>query len=104
MKFYDLQMNESDKDLVIYALRSLVDQLIDEIEDSCVDTGEQMSAEQSAKTVIDNVITNATHEIEVLQEKLNSRKKKSPVEAPYGYKLDGTPKKRPGRPAKKGKK
>lgn len=102
MKFYDLQMNESDKDLVIYALRSLVDQLIDEIEDSCVDTGEQMTEEQSAKTLVDNVIANATHEIEVLKEQLAANKKTN--DAPYGYKVDGTPKKRPGRPAKKGKK
>jgi len=102
MKFYTLEMNESDKQLVIYALQSLVDQLIDDIEESCIDMGEQMSTEQSAKTVIDNVIANATQEIEALKEQ--GRKKKDPVEAPYGYKLDGTPKKRPGRPAKKGKK
>ena len=103
MKFYTLEPNESDKQLVIYALRSLVDQLIDDIEESCIDMGEQMSTEQSAKTVIDNVSANATQEIEALKEQ--GRKEKSP-DAPWGLKIDGTPKKRPGRPAKskKGKK
>jgi hypothetical protein len=103
MKFYTLEMNELDKELVTYALRSLVDQLIDDIEESCIDMGEQMSTEQSAKTVIDNVIANATHEIETLQGQLDGRKDKSP-DAPWGLKVDGTPKKRPGRPVKKGKK
>lgn len=101
MKFYSLEMNESDKELVVYALRSLVERLADDIEDSCVDMGEAMSTEDSAKAAIDNVIANANHEIEALKDQLANRKKKAPVEAPYGYKKDGTPKKRPGRPAKK---
>ena len=104
MKFYTLEMNEHEKAFVIHALRSMVQQLVDEIEDSCFDEGEPLSAEQSAQIVIDNVIANAAHEIEVLQEQLDGRKEKSPVEAPWGLKVDGTPKKRPGRPAKKGKK
>lgn len=104
MKFYSLEMNESDKELVVYALRSLVERLADDIEDSCVDMGEAMSTEDSAKAAIDNVIANANHEIEALKDQLASRTKKAPVDAPWGLKKDGTPKKRPGRPAKKGKK
>lgn len=34
----------------------------------------------------------------------SDKKIKKAVEAPYGYRLDGTPKKRPGRPTKKGRK
>lgn len=104
MKFYTLEMSEFEKEFVLYALLSTVEKIIDKIEDSGEDIGEQMSAEESAKAVIDNVIANANQEIATLKEQLAERTKKKTNDAPYGYKKDGTPKKRPGRPAKKGKK
>lgn len=115
MKFYNLEMNETEARFVIHAMTDMVEYLVDQIKDSEVDTKdeEQMSTDESARVLVSNVMANAQAEIEQLKVKLAERdaliedlmsSTATSADAPYGLKKDGTPKKRPGRPSKKGKK
>lgn len=125
MNFYTLEMNEAEKVFVVHAIKDMADYLIDQIEDSvCAEEDdESMSMDESAKTLVDNVIANATREIEVLKEQIAERDKEIvrlreemaiPVAvhhtvkenglnpAPHGLKKDGTPAKKRGRKSTKG--
>ena len=124
MKFYSLDMTEEEANFIIKALRDYSERIIDEIKDSEMDD-EEITDEhfEQQNTLLNNVITNATKEIELLKEQLAERDSTieeflSKIEnkpqftatrdfvttAPYGFKKDGSPKKRPGRPSKKGNK
>jgi len=129
MKFYSLDMTEEEANFIIKALRDYSERLIDEIKDSEMDD-EEITDEhfEQQNTLLNNVITNATKEIEILKEQLAERdstieeylsKLEDKLEdkpqftatrdfvttAPYGFKKDGSPRKRPGRPStKKGNK
>lgn len=115
MKFYNLEMNEAEAGFVIHAMQDMVEYLVDQIKDSEIDAddSDEMSADESARVLVSNVMANAQAEIEQLKVKLAERdaliedlvSSATPsADAPYGLKKDGTPKKRPGRPSKKGKK
>lgn len=77
MNFYTLEMNEAEKVFVVHAIKDMADYLIDQIEDSvCAEEDDEpMSMDESAKTLVDNVIANATREIEVLKEQIAERDK-----------------------------
>lgn len=78
--------------------RQITDQLADYLED-------EITSFEMEQTVADNYVANLESEVERLTKLLAEQQ--APIErvpAPYGYKKDGTPKKRIGRPAKKGAK
>ena len=116
-------LTTAERDFLISALLSTTDRILSKIDE---DYGQEpMSEEKSAQTLIDNVVANATHEIEVLKEQIADQdkqianlrqgaaipvavhhtvKKKGLNPAPYGLRKDGTPAKKRGRPATKGSK
>ena len=99
-----ITLTTAQRDFIVNALLFTADSVLDAIDD---EYGEPMTTEESAKTLVDNVLTNANQEIESLKAKITEQErllaKPTKKAAPYGYKADGTPKKKPGRPSTKGK-
>lgn len=115
-------LTTAERDFLISALLSTTDRILSKIDE---DYGQEpMSEEKSTQALIDNVVANATHEIEILKEQIAERdkeinrlreemaipvavhhtvKKKGLNPAPYGLKKDSTPAKKRGRPFTKGK-
>jgi len=98
----ELELNKGQAIFLMEAVKHHARQITDQIADHLED---EITAFELEQTVADNYVANLESEVERLTKLL--AKQQAPIErvpAPYGYKKDGTPKKRIGRPAKKGTK
>jgi len=93
----ELELNKGQAIFLMEAVkqhaRQITDQLADYLED-------EITSFEMEQTAAENYVANLEGEVERLTKLLKAPKERVP--APYGYKKDGTPKKLPGRPAKKG--
>ena len=99
----ELELNKGQAIFLMEAVKHHARQITDQIADHLEDEITTFELEQ---TVAENYVANLEGEVERLTKKLLAEQQ-APIErvpAPYGYKKDGTPKKRIGRPAKKGTK
>jgi hypothetical protein len=95
----ELELNKGQAIFLMEAVKHHARQITDQIADHLED---EITAFELEQTVADNYVANLESEVERLIKLLEAPKERVP--APYGYKKDGTPKKRIGRPAKKGTK
>lgn len=95
----ELELNKGQAIFLMEAVKHHARQITDQIADHLED---EITAFELEQTVADNYVANLEGEVERLTKLLEAPKERVP--APYGYKKDGTPKKRIGRPAKKGTK
>jgi hypothetical protein len=98
----ELELNKGQAIFLMEAVKHHARQITDQIADHLED---EITAFELEQTVADNYVENLESEVERLTKLLAEQQ--APIErvpAPYGYKKDGTPKKRIGRPAKKGTK
>ena len=95
----ELELNKGQAIFLMEAIKHHARQITDQIADHLED---EITAFELEQTVADNYVANLESEVERLIKLLEAPKERVP--APYGYKKDGTPKKRIGRPAKKGTK
>jgi uncharacterized protein (DUF1015 family) len=95
----ELELNKGQAIFLMEAVKQHARQITDQIADHLED---EITAFELEQTVADNYVANLESEVERLIKLLEAPKERVP--APYGYKKDGTPKKRIGRPAKKGTK
>jgi hypothetical protein len=95
----ELELNKGQAIFLMEAVKHHARQITDQIADHLED---EITAFELEQTVADNYVANLESEVERLTKLLEAPKERVP--APYGYKKDGTPKKRIGRPAKKGTK
>ena len=96
----ELELNKGQAIFLMEAVKHHARQITDQIADHLED---EITAFELEQTVADNYVVNLEGEVERLTKLLAEQQ--APIErvpAPYGYKKDGTPKKIPGRPAKKG--
>jgi len=98
----ELELNKGQAIFLMEAVKQHARQITDQIADHLED---EITAFELEQTAAENYVANLESEVERLTKLLAQQQ--APIErvpAPYGYKQDGTPKKRAGRPAKKGTK
>jgi len=96
----ELELTKGEAILVLELIKHGTDELIAQLTDAL---DEENTSEKMEKAAGENYVVNLEREVERLTKLLAEQQ--APIEkvpAPYGYKKDGTPKKIPGRPAKKG--
>lgn len=98
----ELDLNKGQAIFLMEAVKHHARQITDQIADYLEDEITDFEMEQKAA---ENYVANLEGEVERLTKLLAQKETpKERVPAPYGYKKDGTPRKRIGRPAKKGTK
>lgn len=98
----ELDLNKGQAIFLMEAVKHHARQITDQIADYLEDEITDFEMEQKAA---ENYVANLESEVERLTKLLAQKETpKARVPAPYGYKKDGTPRKRIGRPAKKGTK
>lgn len=97
----ELELNKGQAIFIMEAVKQHARQITDQIANHLEN---EITASEMEQTAAENYVVNLEREVERLNKLLE---KPAPIKrepAPYGYKKDGTPKKAPGRQAKKGAK
>lgn len=125
-RYYELELSDAEVQFLTFAIKDVADHLIDKLrwgEASPESQPEEVFKEELEKIATSNFMVNAKSEIERLLKELELAKQDKLIaeakdehlpqtlapkatktkSAPYGFKKDGTPKKRPGRPSTKKK-
>ena len=96
----ELELNKGQAIFLMEAVKQHARQITDQIADHLED---EITAFELEQTAAENYVANLESEVERLTKLLAQQQTSKEADpAPYGYKKDGTPKKLPGRPAKKG--